>query len=316
MFFSRRRTSSPRYNAERLRRQRAGEERFVEVGPRKLCYWTQGSGRPLVLLHGLGGSAFDWRHNLDALAAAGHRVLAFDLLGAGLSDKPTPTGDDYSLRAQAELVVAALRVLGIGRAVFAGNSYGGGVALLVAQLFPDCVDGLILIDSVCYRQDLPEFVRLFRIPFLPHIVAGMIPTRPITQAVLWTVFGDAHAVDDQLVRDYAMEVDIPGRKTGLVYTARDLIPADAEVFEQGIRRIKAPAQILWGALDTVIPPANAYRLHRDLAGSHLRVFARLGHVPHQESPAEVNRIMIEFLRTGLAAGGGRRRRVAAPHLRS
>jgi len=72
---------------ERRRRQAAGEERHVQAGPYRLSYWERGRGRPFVLLHGLGGSAYDWRHNLDPLADAGYRVLAFDLLGAGQASK-------------------------------------------------------------------------------------------------------------------------------------------------------------------------------------------------------------------------------------
>lgn len=315
MFLTQRgKTTPPRLNAERLRREAAGEQRFVEVAGRRLCYWEKGEGQPVILLHGLGGSAFDWRHNIDAIAAAGHRVLAFDFLGAGLTDKPAKA--DYSLRAQAELIEAALGALDVGPGVFVGNSFGGGVCLVIAQLFPERVEGLFLIDSVCYRQQLPDFVHLFRLPILPSLLSRLIPTRPITQAVLWHVFGNAHAVEEDLVRDYTLEVDIPGRKLGLIYTARDVIPADPERFEEGIRKIRTPVQILWGALDTIIPVKYAFRLQADLAGSQLAVLDKLGHVPHQEAPEEVNRRMLDFLTTRCARAGGRRRRAAAAHPRA
>ncbi len=311
MFFSRMQrgpASAVPWNRERLRRDAAGQQRFIEVAGRRLCYWESGQGRPLVLLHGLGGSAFDWRHQIDPLAAAGYRVLAFDLLGAGLSDKPANA--DYSLRAQADLVKGALDRLGIPLAVFGGNSFGGGVSLIFAQLFPECVDGLILIDSVCYRQHLPEFVHLFRVPVLPRVLAGTIPTRPITQMVLWTAFGNAHGVPEDLINDYVLEVSIPDRKLGLVWTARDLIPRDAHHFEAGIRKIRTPALILWGEMDSIIPSRLALRLQKDLVGSELTVYERLGHIPHQEAPAVVNRRILGFLAGRYARGGARVRRAA------
>lgn len=281
------------FNSERARRDAAGEQRFVALDDCRLSYWDRGAGRPVVLLHGLGGSAFDWRHQIDPLTAAGHRVVAFEFLGSGLSD--TPTRADYSMLAQARLIAAAMRRLELGPAVLVGNSFGGGVALLLAQLHPELVEGLVLISSVCYRQHLPEFVRLFRMPVLPGLLARLVPTRPITQAVLWETFGNAHAVSEDLIRDYVMEINLPQRKLGLVYTARDIVPRDPGHFEAGIRKIQTPTRILWGALDTVIPIKYGFRLQRDLPGAQMTVFEPLGHIPHQEAPELVNRHLLDFL---------------------
>jgi pimeloyl-ACP methyl ester carboxylesterase len=118
--------SEGRLTAFRTELAREGSLRDLEVDGRRTSVAEPGRGKPLVLLHGVGGSIYDWRHLLRPLSGD-RRVIAVDLLGAGESEKPE--GEDYSVVAQARRVRAVLDRLGVERASFAGDSFGGGVAL-------------------------------------------------------------------------------------------------------------------------------------------------------------------------------------------
>ena len=108
-------------------------------------------GPPVVLLHGWGASTFSWRENIDALAEAGYRVVAYDRPPYGLSTK---TGDiPYTLDGQARFLVALLDELGIEQAALVGNSAGGFLAGYVAARHPERVTGIVLVDGVPLPPD-------------------------------------------------------------------------------------------------------------------------------------------------------------------
>src|SRR3712207_2906196 len=119
------------------------EERNVEVDRLPIRYLVAGTGPPLVLLHGAGDNALDWRWVMPALAAT-HRVYAPDLPGSPESARPTA---DYSPAFFERFVASFLGALGIARAAMVGNSLGGLIALRLALSEPARVMALVLVDS-------------------------------------------------------------------------------------------------------------------------------------------------------------------------
>jgi len=103
-----------------------------------------GSGQPVVLIHGIGASVYNWRYALPALVTAGYRVIAFDNRGFGFSDQ---TAHGYHNADYVRLLVSLLDSLGISSAVLVGHSMGGTIAAEVALTHPDRVRGLVLIDA-------------------------------------------------------------------------------------------------------------------------------------------------------------------------
>ena len=110
----------------------------------------------LVLVHGFGGSLYSWREVVPALADAGYRVIALDLPGFGYSARPQDAAA-YTPPGQATSVAEVLETLGVGPeapAHLVGHSFGGGVALKLAEERPELVRSLVLVDST-----LPTFSR-------------------------------------------------------------------------------------------------------------------------------------------------------------
>jgi pimeloyl-ACP methyl ester carboxylesterase len=121
----------------------AVEEHKVEIDGLTIRYLAAGEGPPMVLLHGAGDNALDWRWVMPALAAT-HRVYAPDLPGSPDSARPPA---DYSPAFFGRFVAGFLDALGIERAAMVGNSLGGLVALRVALSEPARVRALVLVDS-------------------------------------------------------------------------------------------------------------------------------------------------------------------------
>ncbi len=105
----------------------------------------EGQGRPIVLVHGLPGSAYDWAPLSQALAARGHRVIAYDRVGYGHSD--ARTNDFYTPDGNAEDLLGLLETEDLRDATVVGWSYGGPIAIIAARKDPSRIGRLVLIGS-------------------------------------------------------------------------------------------------------------------------------------------------------------------------
>ena len=110
-------------------------------------YLKAGTGKPLLLVHGLLGYSFSWRFCIPALAEHA-TVHAIDLLGTGFSDRPAKL--DCSFKASARRVVQFMDKTGLGSCDLLGTSHGGAVAMLAASLAPDRIRTLILVLSLIH----------------------------------------------------------------------------------------------------------------------------------------------------------------------
>jgi pimeloyl-ACP methyl ester carboxylesterase len=122
-------------------------QRLVELAYRYVSYVDEGSGDPVVLLHGIPTWGYLWHGVMPDLAPT-HRVLIPDLLGFGYSDKRDRF--DRSIARQAEMIEAWMAALAVERASIVGHDIGGGVALRLATLFPQRVARLCVVNTVCY----------------------------------------------------------------------------------------------------------------------------------------------------------------------
>jgi len=257
----------------------------------ELVVLDEGSGPAVVLLHGLGGSAFDWRHQREPFLRAGFRVIVPDFLGQGYSG--LPKGADYGVPAQAERVVAMLDALGVPRAHFVGNSYGGGAALYIAITHPERVEKLALLDAAAVPQEFPWYVSLARSEPLGDIVFAITPKRMLVGMLIGFLVHRPESLTDAELDEYAHEhrFDIAGS----VELSRALRVDDAKRLEPGLAGIRTPTLILWGAQDRVIPLESGRTLVARIPGATLEVIDQCGHVPHMEHPAAVTKRLLDFL---------------------
>ena len=189
------------YHTRQIERRHPPVGRFVEVDGVRLHYLEQGTGTPVVLLHGNVVTAEDWILSgvLDEVAARGHRVIAFDRPGYGYSDRPRHT--TWTAAAQANLIRRALTRLGvISDAVVVGHSWGTLTAVALALADPAAVRGLVLVSGYYHptlRADallvapatvpiLGDMLRhtispLFGAASLPLLLKGMFAPLPIPE---------------------------------------------------------------------------------------------------------------------------------------
>ena len=247
--------------------------------------------QPIVLLHGTSASLHTWDGWADALKGE-RRVIRMDLPGFGLTG-PMPDGD-YRLTRYVSFVIALLDQLGVQQAVLAGNSFGGNLAWKVAVDHPQRVSKLVLVDAAGYPFDpasMPIGFKIAQIPALRPMMEHTLP-RSMIESSVRNVYGDPAKVTPELVDRYLELTLRAGNRGALVERFRQ---SPSGEFTAQIPQVRQPTLILWGGQDRLIPPDNATQFQRDIVGSRLVMFDALGHVPHEEDPAQTVAAVQAFL---------------------
>lgn len=251
----------------------------------------RGDPLPIVLIHGTSASLHTWEGWASELSKS-RRVVSFDLPGFGLTG-PSPD-NDYSMAAYVRFVGQLLDALHIERCVLAGNSLGGYVAWSSALAMPKRVEKLILVDASGYplaSTSVPIGFRIAAMPGLRNLFESILPRR-IVEASVRSVYGDPGKVTEQLVDRYYELALREGNRQALGRRFAVLLKEDNS---RHIAEIRQPTLILWGGRDRLIPPAQAERFHKDIAGSQLVMFDDLGHVGQEEDPARTVAAVKRFL---------------------
>jgi pimeloyl-ACP methyl ester carboxylesterase len=276
-------------------------ERFpihtTQVKGEHLAYLDVGEGRPVIVIHGFGGSMWQWEHQQVPLSSA-FRLLTPDLIGSGLSAKPDI---EYRPDEMLDYFVAFMDALNIQRAALVGNSMGAGLAIGMALEHPDRVSKLVLIDgfpaNVRERLTSPSIQRALDTP-APSWLASLgnwLFGSLIIESVLKEMVHNPALLTPAVVERSNRNRQRPGVMRPLM-TARGTLPLWETGYAKRIGQIRHPTLIVWGEEDRVFPIAVGEELHRTITGSSLVRIPNAGHIPQWEQPDLVNPAMIDFLR--------------------
>ena len=244
------------------------ERRVAQVGSARVSYRVAGRGRPVVLIHGLGGSGRWWDRNISGLATRFH-VHVLDLVGFGESRGRTRV----AVADAAALVAAWMDSAGLERAAIVGHSMGGLIAADLAAGVPGRVERLVLVAAAVF----------FSPASLPSRAIGL------ARAVRYT--------SPTILPLLAIDAYRAGPRT-VWAAARELLATGAEGM---LGRVATPTLVVWGEYDTVVPLATGERIARLLPQAELAVIPRAGHNPMWDRPLEFNRLVTEFLSGDAAA---------------
>jgi pimeloyl-ACP methyl ester carboxylesterase len=269
----------------------------VTVHEQRMAYLDVGQGPPVILLHGFGGSMWQWEHQQTALSAH-FRVITPDLVGAGLSDKPDI---EYRPDQMLEFLVGFMDALNIPQASIVGNSMGAGLAIGLALDHPRRVSQLVLIDG------LPADV-------MEHLASPSLRRALTTSAPAWLVsFGNwlfGGLMVESTLREFVYDPSLltravldrttrnrqrPGQFQALLSVGPNL-PLWEQNFAPRIGTIAHRTLIVWGEEDRVFPLPAGDMLHRTITGSTFVQIPKAGHIPQWERPELVNQELITFIR--------------------
>lgn len=255
--------------------------RYVTVAGHRLHYYVTGpeAGRPVVLVHGLGGRCEDWRNLAPYLVRAGFRVYMPDLPGYGRSDRPADFS--YSIPDEAQEVSGFMDALGLQQVELGGWSMGGWIAQELAANRPERVTRLVLFDSAGLNVAPAWNTELFT-PVsameLEQLDALLMPHPP---AVPSFIAADILRVS----RDRAWVIH---RALKSMLTGRDAT-------DKLLPQLRMPVLIVWGALDYITPIDQAQTMHRLVPQSRLEVIPNCGHLAPVQCADVIGPKVAEFL---------------------
>ena len=277
------------------------EERYVEAGGLSVRYLVAGEGPPLLLLHGAGENALDWRWVMPDLAAA-HGVYATDLPGSPGSARPA-TG--YSPGFFEHFVAAFLDALGLERTSMIGNSLGGLAALRLALSEPARASSLVLVGSAGLGREVSPALRALALPGYGALAVAWGKTPPGAlqralgrAALLFARPGRAPLV--WLRTQYRL-----GRTPGFLEAQLAAIRAQVglrgqrELLAGRLPSLQVPVLVLWGARDRVLPESHGKEAATRLSEGRLEIIPGCGHLPHVERPGPFVAATEAFLRASV-----------------
>ena len=270
-----------------------------------------GEGPPVVLLHGFPENWTSWRHQIGALASAGFSVLAPDLRGYNLSERPAGR-DAYRLRRLVDDVAALVRHTGQPRAHVVGHDWGGIIAWTFAGEYASMLDRLVILNAP-HMQRFMEKVRrpsqLLRSSYIGFFQLPLLPERVLAArnfALLRKIFTATPArkntFSDAAIDAYVAALSRPGALTAaLNYYRANLEPGGFHL----ARKVRTDAEtlVIWGERDPALGVELLERLDELAPRVRIHRIRDAAHWVQNEAPEEVNRVLLGFLQSGLQQAG-------------
>ena len=246
---------------------------------------TESKGNPVLLIHGLGGSIESWLNNVETISSHDLQVIALDLPGFGLSDKPKIT---YTIKYYTNFISKFIKRLGLDchSLSIVGNSLGGHIAAEFAIIYPEAVSKLVLISP-----------------------AGALPTSFKGTPALHSYIDIVRAKTAQQVKNVLLEIDknvkynyaktlfqrlaLPGAKEAFASAFNGSVKAPR--LSDRLNKIKAKTLLIWGKDDEIIPVNFIYPFIK-MKNCRLILLENCGHTLYRNNSVIFNKIAIDFIK--------------------
>ena len=254
----------------------------------------------MLLLHGWGASMYMWRDWFAPFAASGRRVVAVDLPGHGVSDKPADPGR-YTLASLVDAVREVIAQRALDTPDVVAQSMGGTIALAVAERRAAPVGRLVLVNPACFG--LVSALRLARrvTPLAAQPVVDRLVPRWVVARGHRLVYGDPSLISDADIDQYWAPSQFPGYARAMLRLVREFSweRPSVHVMVSKLRSLApptAPPLVVLGTRDRLVLGARAYAAALRAAGAPLEIFESDGggHAVNEERPDEVIGVVQRF----------------------
>ncbi|WP_437994749.1 alpha/beta fold hydrolase [Sorangium sp. So ce185] len=280
--------------------------RFTERSGVRLHYVEAGEGPLVVLLHGFPELWYSWRHQIPALVEAGYRVIAPDMRGYNLSDKPRGVGA-YAIDELTADVAALIEASGAERAAaVVGHDWGGGVAWAFAMRYPALLERLVILNCPHPQKLLAGFrtarqlrkswyMFFFQLPRVPELIAQRSGYALLREALKNDPQRPGALSDDDLAR-YVASWSQPGALTATINYYRAMFRPGSLRGLSKPARVDVPVLVIWGEHDRYLGAELAAPDPELVPNARLARIPDASHGVLYDRPERVNQLLLEFLR--------------------
>ncbi len=280
------------------------EVEFITVHGKRRAFVKTGSGPALLLLHGLACDRTTWDRVVPLLAKK-YTVIAPDLLGHGLSDKPRA---DYTLGGYANGMRDLLTVLGIDKVTVVGHSFGGGVAMQFAYQYPERTQRVMLVSSGGLGSEVTPLIKLVQAPGWEGVMRVL--TLPGIRHLETTALRALASYGVGPLRKFTRDLDEAAaiveswqdRRTrfAIRHLVRAVIDWRGQIVTMSDRAYlteSMPMAVVWGRDDQVLPARHSSNVAALAPDAAVTVLPDSGHFPHRDHPEEFVRLLDQFVNT-------------------
>ncbi len=271
------------------------QSRYLDVGTGRIHYVDEGNGPVVVLVHGTPTWSFLYRHLIRELSR-GHRVIAIDHLGFGLSDKP----EHWSARPEdhARNLEVLIERLGLSEITLVVHDYGGPIGLAYATLHPEKVRALVLFNTWLWslQGTAAERVSKFMSGPVGRFLYKHLNFSP--RVLIRAAFGDKRMLTKEVHRQYIEAFPTRVERQGPWVLAKELIGSSnwyESLWQRRERLAEKPALVLWGMKDPAFGKDALERWKAALPKAQIVEFPEAGHFVQEEAPEEAAREIRTFL---------------------
>ena len=250
-------------------------------------------GKPVVLVHGFSVPYFIYDTTFDFLTKSGFRVLRYDLIGRGWSDRPRAA---YGINLFIRQLKDLLDALNLERVNLIGLSMGGPITASFIDKYPDYVSSHVLIDPIgAKRVSLGWLLEATKLPIVGELALGLFGSGNMVRNIASDLF------DPELVKhfqsQFRVQMQYKGFKRAILSTMRNkMLESFYETYER-VGRMQKPTLLFWGKNDTTAQFEDSKIIMHVMPHSEFHAIENCGHIPHYEKPEIINPILLEFLST-------------------
>jgi len=250
----------------------------IKLDKLDISYLTGGQGDPLIIVHGGNSSGRVWLQNVMELSKY-YSVYVPDLPGFGLSQSMS---DNFDLSEYVTFVEDFSYNLGLKHFHLVGHSLGGGIAMHYALKYPDKINRLVLISSLCLGKEIALWAR-----FLTHLICAISEAAlSILKAIRW--LGRLFHVPFEFVNPFSQV------KIGIGKSIMTL-KGQTTVLLSRLSELLVPTLLVWGTKDGIVPVSHAYAAAQLIPDCQLHVFKGCGHSVYKQKVQEFSQLLVEFL---------------------
>ena len=271
--------------------------RFFQTEEGALHYLDEGSGPPIVFVHGNPSWSFEFRHLVVGLRDA-HRCIAVDHLGFGLSDRAADPAA-YHPKEHARRLGALLTHLELDAITLVVTDWGGPIGLDFARVHPERVAKIVVMNSWCWPvDDDPHFVK-FSAAMSSGVVQFLIKRFNIfVNLVMPKAVGNRRALTREVMTHYRKAQGSPALRAGSMAFPAHIVGASdwlGELWGQRERFTDKPLLLLWGLKDIAFRKRELETWREAFADARIREFPDCGHFMAEEAPEAVEEEIRRFV---------------------
>ena len=277
-------------DAETLKeRYTDSQSQFISIDGLEVHFKDEGTGFPIVLIHGTSASLHTWDAWTKKLIE-NYRVIRMDLPAFGLTGANKK--NTYDLESYNQFLESFMEKVGVSEFALAGNSLGGSIAWHYASNHQKQVKQLVLVDPGGFpsNKGKPFVFKLAEMPIVNQLLKHITP-KSFIRNNLEQVYYDDSKITSELVERYHQMILREGSRDAFIERSKIAFKDETAL----LKKINTPTLILWGENDIWIPVENGLKFDAKLSNSRLVIMKETGHVPMEERPEESLAHLLDFL---------------------